>query len=245
MGRLDKRVCIVTGGNVGLGAAYSKGLAGEGATVVSADIADTPPDSPARLVVRADISNEAEVMRLVDGVIDEFGRIDVVVNNAAVYSTLESADVTDIDVGLWDKVMAVNVRGSFLMAKHAAPHMQAQKYGKIINVASGVAYKGMPRLSHYATSKSAILGLTRSLARELGQWNICVNTLAPGLILSDSIAANEEHIAEFRETVLAGRSIKRDGYPDDVIGALIFLASADSDFVSGQTIAVDGGSINT
>jgi NAD(P)-dependent dehydrogenase (short-subunit alcohol dehydrogenase family) len=245
MGRLDDRVCIVTGGNVGLGAAYSRGLAVEGANVIVADIADVPPDSPASLAVHTDISDESEVTRLIGTVIKQFGKIDVVVNNAAVYSTLESVDVTDIDVDLWDRVMAVNVRGSFLMAKHAAAHMKTRNYGKIINIASGVAYKGMSRLAHYATSKSAILGLTRSLARELGQWNICVNTLAPGLILSDSITANEEHIAEFREAVLASRSIKRDGFPDDLIGALVFLASAGSDFISGQTIAVDGGSINT
>ncbi len=245
MGRLDDRIAIVTGGNVGLGAAYSRALAAEGATVIVADIADAPSESPASLVVHADISEENEVAGIIDTVIDRFGKIDIAVNNAAVYSTLDSVDVTDIDVDLWDRVMAVNVRGSFLMAKHASIHMKARKYGKIINIASGVAYKGMPRMVHYATSKSAILGLTRSLARELGQWNICVNTLAPGLILSDSIAANEEHIAEFRESVLASRSIKRDGYPDDLIGALIFLASAESDFMSGQTIAVDGGSINT
>jgi NAD(P)-dependent dehydrogenase (short-subunit alcohol dehydrogenase family) len=139
----------------------------------------------------------------------------------------------------------VNVRGTFLMAKHVAPHMIARKSGKIINISSGTAYKGMPFMLHYVTSKGAVVAFTRALSRELGQHNICVNTLAPGLIMSDSIVANEEHIAKARDKVVASRALQRDAYPEDLIGALLFLASPASDFVTGQTIAVDGGSINT
>ena len=142
--------------------------------------------------------------------------------------------------------MAVNVRGSFLMAKHVAPVMIRRGEGKIINVSSGTAYKGQPTgMAHYITSKGAIVSLTRALSRELGQHGICVNTLAPGLTLSDSILENQPHLDMAAEKVLASRALKRHGRPGDLIGAVLFLASPDSDFVTGQTIAVDGGSINT
>jgi NAD(P)-dependent dehydrogenase (short-subunit alcohol dehydrogenase family) len=141
--------------------------------------------------------------------------------------------------------MAVNIRGPFLMVKHAAPHMMRAKYGKIINIASGTAYRGIPHMAHYVTSKGAMLGFTRALSRDLGKHGIRVNTLAPGLIMSDSIVANTEHIDEMRDAVIAARSIKRDGHPEDLIGALVFLASAESDFVAGQTLAVCGGTTST
>jgi NAD(P)-dependent dehydrogenase (short-subunit alcohol dehydrogenase family) len=141
--------------------------------------------------------------------------------------------------------MAVNLRGPFLMAKHAAPAMIAARRGKIVNIASGTAYKGMPLMLHYVTSKGGVVAFTRALSRELGAHNICVNTLAPGLTMSDSILANAAHIAFARDRVVASRAIQRDEYPQDLLGALIFLCSSDSDFVTGQTIAVDGGSINT
>jgi NAD(P)-dependent dehydrogenase (short-subunit alcohol dehydrogenase family) len=131
-----------------------------------------------------------------------------------------------------------------LVAKYVAPGMISRKHGKIINIASGVAYKGMAGMVHYATSKGALVTMTRSLARELGAHNITVNSLAPGLIMSETISANDGHIQDFRGPVLASRSIKRDGYPSDLLGALIFLASGASDFITGQTIAVDGGSVN-
>lgn len=137
--------------------------------------------------------------------------------------------------------MAVNVRGPFLMVKHVAPLMIKAGYGKIINISSGTAYRGIPHMAHYVTSKGAMLGFTRALARDLGKHGIRVNTLAPGLVMSDSIAANTEHIDEMRDAVIAARSIKRDGYPEDLIGALVFLSSAESDFVAGQTLSVCGG----
>jgi len=254
LNRLSDRLAIITGGAQGLGAVYAKALADEGATVVLADVVDATPVADAiraehgdlrAHVIKTDVSQESQVRALVDQSLAISGKIDVVVNNAAIFASLPPTPATDIDVDLWDRVMAVNVRGTFLLAKFVAPHMMKQMQGKIINIASGVAYKGMPNMLHYATSKGAILTMTRSLARELGSHNICVNTLAPGLIMSDSIAANEEHIEDYRAPVLASRSIKRDGLPEDLIGALIFLASSDSDFMTGQTIAIDGGSINT
>ncbi len=254
MDRLKDQIAIVTGAGVGLGAVYSRALADEGATVVLADIADATSvaesiqekhGSARAHVIKTDVSAEKQVEALITQTLAISGKLDIVVNNAAVFSSLPPAAVTEIDVELWDTVMAVNVRGLFLMAKHAAPHMIKNKAGKIINIASGVAYKGMPNMLHYSASKGAVLTITRSLARELGAHNICVNTLAPGLIMSDSIAANEEHIDDYRAPVIASRSLKRDGLPEDLIGALIFLASAESDFMTGQTVAVDGGSINT
>ena len=252
-GRLGGRIAIVTGGAKGLGAAYAKALASEGAVAIVADIEDaTKVLSQIRTsggIARAiptDVSEEASVETLVQAVRAEWGRIDILVNNAAVYASLVPVAFQDIDATLWDRVMAVNVRGTFLMAKHVAPAMIEGGAGKIINVSSGTAYKGQPRhMAHYITSKGAIIALTRALSRELGDHGICVNTLAPGLILSDSILENRAHIDMAAEKVLASRALKRHGYPEDLLGALLFLASSDSDFVTGQTIAVDGGSINT
>ena len=253
MGGLHGKVAIVTGGAKGLGAAYARALAAEGATPVVADVAD---GSAVVAAIRAkggqasalptDVSDEEAVRRLVSDTLARHGRIDILVNNAAVFASLAPVAFGDIDVPLWDRVMAVNVRGSFLMAKHVAPTMIERRAGKIINVASGTAYKGQPTgMAHYITSKGAVVALTRALSRELGEHGICVNTLAPGLILSDSILENEPHLAMSADGVLASRALKRHGYPRDLVGALLFLASSASDFVTGQTVAVDGGSINT
>lgn len=251
---LTGRVAIVTGGAVGIGAYYSKALAEAGAKVIIADIADATPiveeialsaGQGAAFAIRTDVSDEQSVQSMVAKVVEETGQIDILVNNAAIFSTLPPVKCTDITVDLWDRIMAVNVKGLFLMAKYVAPHMISRKYGKIINIGSGSAYKGMSDLLHYVTSKGAVVSFTRALARELGEHNICVNTLSPGLIMSDSIIANEEHINMYREPVLAGRSIKRDAYPEDLLGGLLFLASGASDFYTGQNLAVDGGSVNT
>ncbi len=254
MGRLDGRVIIVTGGAKGIGKVYSEGLANEGATVAIADIVDGAglaeeicvAHGAGRAVAMAfDVSSETDVKRVVGDVMKRYGRIDVLVNNAAMFSTLQPTEPWDIDVELWDRVMAVNVRGPFLMVKHVAPAMIKAGYGKIINIASGTAYRGIPHMAHYVTSKGAMIGFTRALARDLGPRGIRVNTLAPGLIMSDSILANTEHIEEMRDAVIAARSIKRDGLPEDLIGALVFLSGAESDFVAGQTLAVCGGTTTT
>lgn len=253
MGRLEGKTAIVTGGAKGLGAVYCRALAAEGARVVIADVADGAAlaDEIRRsggeaLYRAADVGSEEAVRSLVSAAVERFERIDVLVNNAAVFAALPPVEFQDIDVDLWDRVMAVNVRGSFLTAKHVSPLMIAQGSGKIVNISSGSAYKGQPPLMlHYIVSKGAVLSLTRALSRELGVHGICVNTLAPGLILSDSIVQNREHVERAEQGVLASRALKRHGYPEDLIGALLFLASSDSDFVTGQTLAVDGGSINT
>jgi len=254
MDRLAGKVAIVTGGGKGIGVTYTQALVAAGAAVAIADIVDSQAvaaeiraQSPqARVIdVPTDVSNEKSVAALVARVLKEFGQIDILVNNAAVFATLPPADVVSIDVDLWDRVMAVNVRGPFLLSKHVAPHMISRGTGKIINVTSGVSNKGLPGMTHYATSKGAITTFTRSLSRELGAHGICVNSLAPGAIMSDTIAQNDEHMAKYHAHALGGRAIKREGYPRDLVGALVFLASADSDFITGQTIVVDGGSVNT
>jgi NAD(P)-dependent dehydrogenase (short-subunit alcohol dehydrogenase family) len=254
MGRLDGRVVIVTGGARGIGKVYSQGLAREGASVVIADITDgnelaeeirSAHGASRAIAVTFDVSKEADVRQLVADTFTRFGKIDVLVNNAAIFSALQPTEPWEIDVELWDRVMAVNVRGPFLMVKHVSPLMIKAGYGKIINIASGTAYRGIPHMAHYVTSKGAMLGFTRALARDLGKHGIRVNTLAPGLIMSDSIVANTEHIDEMRDAIIAARSIKRDGYPEDLIGALLFLSSAESDFVAGQTLAVCGGTTST
>ncbi|MGI8526261.1 MAG: SDR family NAD(P)-dependent oxidoreductase [Pseudolabrys sp.] len=254
MARLEGRVAIITGGAKGIGRYYSQALAAQGAQVMIADIADgndlaneIAATSGANSVASTtfDVSDEKAVKKLVTQTIERFGQIDILVNNAALYAKLSPVKMTEIDTALWDQVMAVNVRGPFLMVKHVAPHMKQRKRGKIINIASGTAYKGIPHMLHYVTSKGAIVSFTRALSRELGEFGIAVNTLAPGLILSDTGIENTEHHDEMRAPVRNSRAFKRDGYPQDLLGALVFLASSDSDFITGQTIAVDGGSINT
>ena len=254
MGRLDGRAAIVTGGAKGIGRHYAQALAAEGARVMIADIADGAGvaeeiaakhggNSVAARV--CDVSDESSVEGLVAATLARFGKIDVLVNNAALFATLLPTRITEVDVALWDQVMAVNLRGPFLMAKHVVPHMIAQGSGKIINIGSGLAYKGMAEMVPYATSKGGMTTFTRALSRELGPHGICVNTLAPGFTSSDSVVESGSHSQAVQNAVVQSRAFKRQAYPQDLIGALIFLASPDSDFVTGQTIAVDGGSINT
>jgi len=255
MARLAGRTAIVTGGAKGIGRHYSFALAAEGARVMIADIADG--EGVAREIAAAhgansvtsavtDVSDEDAVKAVVAATMERFGRVDILVNNAALFAPLREQKLTEIDAAVWDKVMAVNLRGPFLMVKHVTPHMQAQGYGKIINIGSGTAYRGIPWMLHYVTSKGGITAFTRALARELGEHGIRVNTLAPGFTLSDTVLAeNPGHVRTARERAVASRSLKRDETPQDLLGALVFLASAESDFITGQTIAVDGGNVNT
>src|ERR1700685_270714 len=254
MARLDGRVAILTGGARGIGAHYAKSLVAEGARLMIADIADGKElaetlarEHGANSVASSvtDVSDEGAVKALVAGTVERFGKIDILVNNAALFAPLKETKATEIDVALWDRVMAVNVRGVFLMAKHVAPHMIAQKSGKIINISSGTVARGIPNMAHYVTSKGAVTAFTRSLSRELGEYNICVNNLAPGFTLSDTVVnENPGHLEHSRQPAIVRRAIKRDEFPEDLLGALIFLASPDSDFITGQTIAVDGGATN-
>ncbi len=254
MGRLDDRVAIVTGAAQGIGETYASALAGEGAKVVLADIDDCGPaaekirsgyQGAEVLALRTDVTSEAETQAMVGETVAKFGRVDIMVTNAAVFGKIMPGPFEDISVEQWDSLMAVNVKGPFLCAKAAVPQMRRQKYGKIINIASGTLFKGSPYMLHYVSSKGAILALTRSLSREVGEDGICVNTLAPGLTMSENVIANRNEQRDLNhDMVVNSRAFKRDETPDDLVGALIFLSSADSDFMTGQCVVVDGGSVN-
>lgn len=254
MKRLTGRTAIVTGGAKGIGVHYADALAAEGAQVMIGDIVDgaaVAKDICSRHGQGAvdsaivDVSDEEAVKKFVAQTVLRFGKIDILINNAAVFANLEPRSVTDIDVKEWDRVMAVNVRGPFLMAKHVVPHMKQAGYGKIINIGSGTAHKGLADFSHYVTTKGAMTAFSRALSRELGGNKICVNTLAPGFTISDSVLESIEHHEKWRAPIVAGRAMKREMLPEDLRGAIVFLSSPESDFVTGQTISVCGGSINT
>jgi NAD(P)-dependent dehydrogenase (short-subunit alcohol dehydrogenase family) len=253
MARLAGKVALVTGGAKGIGRHYSLALAAEGARVMIADIEDGSAlaaeiagrrGASSVASAKCDVSDEKSVQKLVSDTITRFGQIDVLVNNAALYAKLSPRNYNEWNVETWDRVMAINVRGPWLMVRYVAPHMIARKSGKIINIASGAAYKGVPRMLPYVTSKGAMLAFTRALSRELGEYGIAVNSLSPGYILSDTGLENRTHVEEERVPVRNSRAFKRDAYPEDLTGTLVFLASSDSDFITGQSIVVDGGSVN-
>jgi NAD(P)-dependent dehydrogenase (short-subunit alcohol dehydrogenase family) len=232
MGKLSGRTAVVTGGAKGIGKHYSQALAAEGAEVVIVDVADgesLAQELAAKfgrdigMSVTCDVSDEAAVQRLIGQVIERFGKIDILVNNAALFAALPGQTVTEIDVATWDKVMAVNLRGPFLMVQHATPHMIARRYGKIINIGSGTVFRGIPQFLHYVTSKGGIVAFTRSLSRELGQHGICVNTLSPGFTLSESLVEeNPGNVNAWREPSAQSRAIQRDQYPQDSPAHLSF-----------------------
>ena len=248
MGRLDSRVAIVTGGSQGIGSAYVRGLAAEGAQVAIADIApaerllaEIGEAGGTATYVNADVTDPEACARMAATTVEAHGRIDILVNNAGLWVDVGHKPMMEIDKAEWDRVLDVNVNGPFNCSKAVVPQMTAQKYGKIINISSGRALKGHVNLLHYDTSKGAMISFTRSMARELGDLGIRVNTIAPGGIMTDNVLAREE----VRALIAGGtatRALRREQTPEDVVGACIFLASAESDFITGQILAVDGGS---
>lgn len=250
MKRLTGRVAIITGAAQGIGAAYARAMAEEGANIVIADILDGSSvaetinkNGGAAISIDVNVSDEISTKAMADAAFEKFGRIDILVNNAAIYASLALQPFTNIDPAEWDKVMAVNVKGPFLCARAVLPYMRANKYGRIINISSGTPFKGTPNLMHYVTSKGAVLALTRALAREVGEDGVCVNTLAPGLVLSEGVIHNTDLREKLTGPVLASRAIKRDQLPEDLIKPLLFLASDDCAFITGETVVVDGGSV--
>ena len=245
MKRLDGRVAIVTGGGHGIGKAYARRLAEEGAAVVIAEL-DAPAGEGVAaevggLAVRTDVSEEASVGEMARRTLERYGRVDILVNNAAIFATvpMSRAPFDEIDPAEWDRMMAVNLRGTWLACRAVIPQMRKQRYGKIINISSGTALKGSASRIHYVTSKAGIIGFTRTLAMEVGKDNICVNCIAPGSTLSEENA--DESIVKYRQAAASTRALQRLQRPEDLVGAVAFFASADSDFITGQTLVVDGG----
>jgi len=248
---LKDKVVIVTGGGHGIGKAYCLGFARAGSRVVVADIDKRAADDLAVqlqsetgaqfLPVYVDVADEQSTKAMADQSLKCFGRIDVLINNAAIFATIpmNRGRIESISPGEWDKLMAVNLRGIFFCCRAVLPTMRAQRSGKIINIASGTVFSGSPGRIHYVTSKAGTIGFTRTLAREVGDDNIQVNVLAPGNTLSEENPTEE--MIRFRQSSVGSRSLKRVQVPQDVVGAMLFLASPLSDFITGQTINVDGG----
>jgi 3-oxoacyl-[acyl-carrier protein] reductase len=235
VGRLSG-VVIVTGAASGLGAVYCRELRTAGYTVVGADVATA---ADVDLDVTVDVTDRAATERLADTVLERFGRIDALVNNAAVYSTIVKKPFEEIADDEWARVFDVNVKGAWLCARAVAPAMRRQGRGKIVNVSSMTVPTAPPGFAHYVASKAAIVGLTRALARELGTDGICVNTLTPDYIAFDRDYDNRQ--PEMAAALDAQRVFAREQTPEDMIGALLFLVGPGSDFVTGQNIWVNGG----
>ena len=236
---------IVTGGARGLGRVYCVALAGAGFDIVVADLLDTAEAveeieaAGGRAVgCRTDISSAADTEALAATAAGEFGTIDVLINNAAYYSQIVRSPFHEVSQAEWDKTFEVNVRGTWLVCCAVYPYMQKQGSGKIINVSSTTCFKGTAGFPHYVASKTAIIGLTRCLAAELGPDGITVNTVSPDLIPNPSLRPSDEVSDQF---VVAGRPLKRTQVPEDMVGTILYLAGRGSDFVTGQNIVVNGG----
>jgi NAD(P)-dependent dehydrogenase (short-subunit alcohol dehydrogenase family) len=249
-GRLEGRVAIVTGAAQGIGAQYARALAAEGASVAVTDILDgqalvteISEAGGKAVAIRSDVTDAQSVQAMVKETVGRFGKLDILVNNAALFGQVARKRFEDIESAEWDRMMAVNVRGVFECVKAAAPLMRHQKYGKIVNIASGTVFKGAPMLLHYVSSKGAIVAMSRSLARELGADGIRVNTLAPGLVMSENVLNNPDWNESTVQGTVSTRAIKRECLPEDLCGTLVYLCSADSDFVTGQVLVVDGGAV--
>ena len=240
----DKSV-IITGGGGKIGKAYAMAFAKEGAKVALPDIVSADHVVKAikdmggtAISMICDVSDEKSVKAMVDETAKQFGAVDVLVNNAAYFMSVWKGPFWEMAVDEFDKAMTVNVRGSWLCAKAAFPYMKQRGKGKIINISSGTALNGNPNYIHYVTSKGAIIAMTRAMARELGDYNICVNTVSPGFVVTEGRQVDPE----FNRKRVQSRALKRTQVEGDLVGTVLFLASPDSDFMTGQLLNVDGGS---
>jgi 3-oxoacyl-[acyl-carrier protein] reductase len=221
-------------------------LAAEGAMVAVADrnvkgaqaVVEELGDEHA-LAVEVDVADEASVDVMVTAVVERWARVDVLVNNASIFSSIKMKPFEEISVAEWDDLMAVNVKGAFLCARAVAPMMKGAGYGKIVNISSATIWIGRPNYLHYVTSKAALIGMTRAMSRELGPFNVTVNAVTPGA--TETEVPRETVTPEQSLHIVAGQAIKRREVPADLVGTVAFLSSGDSDFITGQTINVDGG----
>ena len=244
MGSLEGKVAVVTGAAQGIGRAIADGLAADGARIVVADLRNAEEAAASYeggLGLTIDVASEGDVQRLVDETVAQCGGIDILVNNAGLYASLEMRAFDQIPLEEWRQVMDVNVASMFLTCRAVVPVMRAAGGGKIVNISSGTPFRGVPFLLHYVTSKGAIVAFTRALAKELGKDNVLVNCVAPGFTMSAGVEAHPEVVAKLRDVSVSARTIQRDQLPEDVVGAVVYLCGPGADFVTGQTIVIDGG----
>jgi NAD(P)-dependent dehydrogenase (short-subunit alcohol dehydrogenase family) len=244
MGALAGKVALVTGAAQGIGAAIADGLAREGARLVVADLTraeEAAARYPDGVGLTVDVADETAVAGMVDRTLDRCGALDVLVNNAGLYASLPMRPFTEIPLDEWRRVMDVNVASMFLTCRAAVPPMRERGGGAIVNISSGTPFRGVPFLLHYVTSKGAIVAFTRALAKELGPTGIRVNCVAPGFTMSEGVKEHPEVIEALRDVSVAARTIQRDQEPEDVVGAVVYLAGPAAAFVTGQTIVIDGG----
>jgi 3-oxoacyl-[acyl-carrier protein] reductase len=245
---LDGRTVIITGGGKGIGKVYAEEFARAGARVVTADIDGAAAKSVAESIraeglqalgLATDIADAGATEAMAKAALDQFGSIDVLVNNASLMSVLPRGSWLEISVDDWDRVMAVNLRGMFLSCRAVFPAMKAQQHGKIVNISSSRVWEGTPNRLHYTTSKAGVIGFTRALAHEVGEFGITVNAVTPGNTMSETqVQSSSDNYLAMR---IAGRALARAQVPEDLVGTVMFLASRASDFMTGQTINVDGG----
>jgi 3-oxoacyl-[acyl-carrier protein] reductase len=233
---MSREVAVVTGGARGLGLAYVGGLRQAGFDVV---VADRSESDAGDLNVQVDVADRASTEAMAAAVLERFGRIDVLINNAGYFTQIVKKPFEELTVEEWDLAFSVNVRGTWLCCRAVAPAMKAQRSGKIVNTSSMTVPSGIPGFLHYVASKSAIVGLTRALARELGDWGICVNTISPDYVPHDAEYAGRQ--PQMAALLASQRAFKRDEVPEDLVGTILFLAGHGSDFVTGQDLWVNGG----
>ena len=243
---LAGQTAIVTGGVQGIGRAIADGLARAGARLVIADLAGAQEAAtryPGGIGVTADVSDQGDIDAMVDTAIEATGRVDILVNNAGMFTSIPTRPFDEIPVEEWRAVMEINVIGTFLGCRAVVPHMRRQGGGRIVNITSGTVFRGVPFLLHYVASKGAVLALTRALARELGNDNVLVNSVAPGFTISDGVKENPAGVDfdQISAISIAARTLKRDQFPEDLVAAAVFLCSPGASFVTGQTIVIDGG----
>ena len=249
---MDEKVVVVTGGGNGIGRAYCHGIAKEGGAVIVADINGAAAQGVAKAIAdsggkalsaQVDVANSASCSEMVKIALDGFGKIDGLINNAAIFMSVPvtKGGWQDIDEHEWDRVMAVNVKGLWLTSRAVVPAMQQRKQGSIVNISSNMAFNGGLTMMHYVTSKAAVVGFSRVLARELGADNIRVNTLAPGATMSEE-RASDDALKNYQRSA-STRILKRIEQPEDLVGTALYLLSDLSTFVTGQTILVNGGAV--